>query len=55
VAGLEARALLTAVEARESLPEMELNVKDMREEGAEPLSDTMDMPARVKLVLGKEY
>jgi hypothetical protein len=49
VAGLQARELLTAAEAKEALPEMLLTLNDMRGEGAEPLPKWLELPSRVEL------
>ena len=51
VAALEAHRLVTATEAKESLPQLELTLNDMRGEGAEPLSDRLELPTGVKLVV----
>jgi hypothetical protein len=50
VAALEALKLLTAAEADESLPELEVSLNDLRGEDAEPLSNAIKLSSRVKLV-----
>jgi hypothetical protein len=45
---LVARDLMAPEEADESLPELELNLIDMRGEGAVPIPKTPDLPSRLE-------